>query len=123
MNPIIAVRRGVDITLVGTARSTQALVIEGVARLVGTQPGRPLAPTELLRRLHREIWTLLVDDPAKFVDDSYDLALRLLALHREFAQRLFDVLDPEADASETPAEPDLGRVLAFPTGEVKRAQT
>jgi hypothetical protein len=36
----------------------------------------------------------LVGEPAELVDDSYALVERLTRLHREFAQRIFEVLDP-----------------------------
>lgn len=38
-----------------------------------------------------------LDAPATAVDDAYALTIRLTDLHREFAQRLFDVLAPPVD--------------------------
>jgi len=74
-----------------TARITQAMTIEGIDRVARCFAGvaRALPPAvspdpKLLGRV--------VSGPAVLVDRQYALAGRLLGLHREFAQRLFDVL-------------------------------
>ncbi|MBC7633892.1 hypothetical protein [Aeromicrobium sp.] len=41
-------------------------------------------------------------DPAQFVDQTYDVLERLVVLHREFARRLFEVLDARDDGRPGP---------------------
>ena len=77
-----------DLTI-RAARSSQALTISALDRLV---------PRSGLRRglLSRsfELTSAVVGEPAALVDEQYELVERLTRLHREFAQRLFEVLEP-----------------------------
>lgn len=89
------------------ARSSQAAAIAAFDRLLGSHRSRPnqqLIPRALRSRLeaHRRV----SGGPAELLDDFYSLLERLLALHREFAQRLLEVL--EADPPDVPGPPEAG---------------
>jgi len=106
--------------LVAAARSSQAVVIETLGRVAGGTKHKTVPLLNRVFLLQLEFASLMLDDPAQTVDDGYELLRRLTSLHREFAQRLFEVLD----CSEHPvkANPDAasGCVLPFP---IKRAST
>ena len=124
MNWTASLRRSADDALLAVARRSQALVIETVDRVVGVRQGKPATPLKSLTRLEFALWCALVRDPAKLVDERYELAQSLWALHRQFAQRLFDVTDPAMAAKATleydQLEYDQGgttaSVLPFPVG-------
>ena len=82
----------------------------------------PLVPAERLTRVSSEIGGRLVGDPAKFVDDAYTVAQTLVDLHREFTQRLIELLD--TGPAENMGSPDQvsGLVLPFPTRLAKTAR-
>ena len=56
-----------------------------------------------------------LDDPAQFVDDGYQVLQQLTSLHREFAQRLFEVVDPRDLDVKVTSVAATGQVLPFPT--------
>ena len=104
---LIGVQERFDEACLTTARVAQALTIEGFDRLVRARdfvaqavPAPLRADQELIRRL--------VSHHADLVDRQYALVARVLGLHREFAQRLFDVLgahESQAITCETTATP------------------
>jgi hypothetical protein len=104
---LIGVQERFDEACVTTARVAQALTIDGFDRLVRARdfvaqavPAPLSADQKLIRRL--------VSHHADLVDRQYALVARLLCLHREFAQRLFDVLgahESQAITCETTATP------------------
>jgi hypothetical protein len=104
---LIGVQGWFDEACVTTARVAQALTIDGFDRLVRARDfvaQAVPAPSRLDEKLIRR----LVSHHADLVDRQYALAARLLGLHREFAQRLFDVLgahESQAIACETTAPP------------------
>jgi hypothetical protein len=121
MNWTASLRRSADDALLAVARGSQALVIESVDRAVGVRQGRPTTPLQLLTRLQFALWYTLVHDPAKLVDDRYELAQSLWGLHREFAQRLFDVTDPAKATPEPHVKPAGASILPFPASQVRRS--
>lgn len=106
--------------LVAAARSSQAVVIGALDRAAGGHNRRTVPLLNRVGRLQLEFVTLMLDDPAQIVDEAYEVLHRLTSLHREFAQRLFDVLDPRDIPVKATSDPRSGRVLPFPA---KRAST
>jgi hypothetical protein len=91
MNVLFDAQDRFDEASVTTARLAQAVTIEGFDRLVRARavlsqvlPAAVRPDQPLIRRL--------VSNHADLVDRQYAVIGRLLGLHREFAQRLFDVL-------------------------------
>ncbi len=87
------------------ARTSQAGAIAAFDRLLGStasRAARQIVPDTLRSRLeaHRRVSV----GSAELMDDFYSLLELLLALHREFAQRLFEVL--EADPPVVPSRPE-----------------
>lgn len=79
------------------ARTTQAAAVEGIDRLTHLGPRarrrqRHNAPVAALMTLTRR----LVGEPDDLIDRGYLLTARLVELHREFAQRVLEILDAEA---------------------------
>jgi hypothetical protein len=104
---LIGVQERFDEACVTTARVAQALTIDGFARLVRVRDFVAQAVPAPLN-LDQELIRCLVSHHADLVDRQYALVARLLGLHREFAQRLFDVLgaqESEAISGETTAPP------------------
>ena len=101
--------------LVAVARGSQALVIETLDRAAGVRGRRTPPLLHRVGRLQLELVSLVLDDPARFVDDGYELLRRLTSLHREFAQRMFEVVDPRDLPVKVTSHPTSGRVLPFPT--------
>ncbi len=94
MTWIVSGRNTVAETLFAAARTSQALVIQCLDRTAGAD-NRGVTPLlNRLGRVHLQLSGLMLDDTARFVDEGYEHLQRLTALHREFAQRLFEVLDP-----------------------------
>jgi hypothetical protein len=91
VNVLLSVQERFDEASLTTARSTQAMTIGGFDRIwragAGVAQGLPGAVSP-----NQELIDRLVSHQADFVDRQYALLGRLLGLHREFAQRLFDVL-------------------------------
>ena len=106
--------------LVAAARSSQALVIETVDRAAGVGQRKTVRLLNRVGRLPLELGSLVLDDPAQLVDAGYELLQRLVSLHREFAQRLFEVVDPRERSLKVTSDAAAGHVLPFPT---KRAST
>ena len=92
MKWIGTVRHQLDQALVATARSSQALLIESLDRAVRPPNNRALRTATRLARLQLGLGSQLLEGPAGIIDDNYDLLQRLTALHREFTQRLFEVM-------------------------------
>jgi len=86
------------------ARTMQALTIEAVDRLVPVSHESP-GPLTRMVGVSFDLTAAFMGEPAEFVDQSYALVERLTRLHREFAQRLFEVFDPRSDAPRR-GEPD-----------------
>ena len=101
--------------LVGAARNSQALVIETLDRTAGVSERRALPLLHRVGRLQLAFVRLMLDDPAQFIDEGYELVQRLTSLHREFAQRLFEVVDPRDPSPVVTSDAASGEVLPFPT--------
>ena len=114
------VRRTADDAIVAVARVSQALAIESVDRAVGVRPGKPVTPLQLLTRLELAAMSVLTRDPAKLVDERYELAQSLWTLHREFAQRLFDVMDPRQLSLEPETPTSAATIVMFPDRRAQR---
>jgi hypothetical protein len=104
--------------LLAVARSSQALVIETLDRTAGASERKSLPLLHRVGRLQLAFVRLMLEDPAQFVDEGYDLFQRLTSLHREFAQRLFEVLDPRGPFPTVTSDAPSGDVLPFPTRRV-----
>lgn len=114
MNWITDLRPKVDAGLLLTARTSQALAIVSVDSALGLAARSRVVPVQLLKRINSDIGKRLVGNPAAFLDESYAVTQRLLDVHREFAQRLVEVLDPRPDTSTEAPGPPSARVLPFP---------
>jgi hypothetical protein len=104
---LLSVQERLDEASLRTARLTQAMTIGGFDRLVRAGAGVAQALPAAVRP-HRESIDRLVSRQADLVDRQYALLGRLLGLHREFAQRLFDVLgaqESQGTIAETTAPP------------------
>jgi len=106
--------------LVAVARGSQALVIETLDRAAGVRGRRKLPLLHRVARLQLEFASLVLDDPARVVDDGHELFQRLTSLHREFAQRMFEVVDHRELPVKVTSHATSGRVLPSPT---QRAST
>jgi hypothetical protein len=91
VNVLLQVQERFDEASLTAARLAQAMTIGGFDRLVrarrGISQALPAAVSPDQKLIPR-----LVSHQADLVDRQYALIERLLGLHREFAQRLFDVL-------------------------------
>ncbi|WP_340536878.1 hypothetical protein [Nocardioides sp. GXZ039] len=78
--------------LVQQTRRSQAAVIASTDRLArdGDDQVRPLGR---LWRANLALLERLVGDPLGAVDRAYDHTLRVVAMHREFAHRIFEAID------------------------------
>ena len=114
MNWTVRIRRTADDAIVAIARRTQGLAIESLDRAVGVRRGKPATPLQLLTRLEFALLSVFVHDTAKLVDERYELAQSLWALHREFAQRLFDVADPRQANLEPATATRDATIVSFP---------
>lgn len=95
-------RKGASKALLGATRASQALVVESVDRTFRYLP-HAVVPRQLARRA------------VPVMDGTYEVSLQLLALHREFAQRLVDAMkiaetrtfdqDARADVIDLQREP------------------
>jgi len=101
--------------LFAAARNSQALVIEALDRTARVRGRRELPLLNRISQLQHELVSLLLDDPAQFVDDGYQVLQQLTSLHREFAQRLFEVVDPRDLDVKVTSVAATGQVLPFPT--------
>lgn len=116
MNWTASLWHSADDALIALARSSQALVIEAADRTVGVREGRPMASLQRLTGVKFELWYAMLNDASRLVDERYALMQSLWALHREFAQRLFDVMDPAKATRERDCEAGTASVLQFPVG-------
>lgn len=91
MDVLSTVQDRLDDASLDTARIAQAMAIDGFDRVArgfaGVVRALPAAVSPDPKLVAR-----VVSGPADLVDRQYALVGRLLGLHREFAQRLFDVL-------------------------------
>jgi hypothetical protein len=104
--------------LLAAARNSQALVIETLDRTAGASERKSLPLLHRVGRLQLAFASLMLDDPAQFVDEGYELVQRLTSLHREFAQRLFEVVDPRDLSPVVTSDAASGEVLPFPSRRV-----
>lgn len=101
MGVVLGVQHQFDEASTTTARVAQAIAIDGFDRLVQTRDSLSVVlPTAF--RPNQKLVKRLASHQAEVVDRQYALLIRLLGLHREFAQRLFDVLG----AHESSGAPD-----------------
>lgn len=121
MSWIGALQSNMGDALVAAARSTQALVIETLDRTAGGNKHNTVPLLNRVVGLQLEFVSLMLDDPARIVDDGYEVLRRLTSLHREFAQRLFDVVDPRDIPVEVTSAPGSGRVLPFPAKRASKS--
>ena len=75
------------------ARSSQALVIEGVSRVVHAGPDRLPAVRRRVAQVQLDLTAILIGDPDRFVDSLYAYAQTLMDLHHEFVHRVLEALD------------------------------
>ena len=123
MKWIRTARHVADEALLTVARGSQAAVIGALDRVLAGPRAKPGTLSERVRKVQFGLADVVVGDSARAVDESYGLAQRLLDLHREFAQRLFDVADPrerpgETDSAAEPAE--SAHILPFPAARSMR---
>jgi hypothetical protein len=101
---------------IATARTSQALVIEAADRLVQLTSHQTTVKRLLTMQL--DAMDTVLGDHAQLVEQSYDTLQRMVALHREFAGRLFEAIDKRDDgtlAGVTPHE-HLATVHTLRTG-------
>ena len=102
MSTLVTGQQRFDEASLTTARVAQAITIEGFDRLVQLRDGLsqilPAAVSPNQRMVSR-----LISHHSDVVDRQYALMGHLLGLHREFAQRLFDVLSAH-ESSDAPEE-------------------
>lgn len=92
MRPLTTLVRESERINIRAARLSQALVIACVSRVAGTAaPDRPGLVGRVARR-QLDLVTTVVGDPDDLVDSLYVHAQRLIALHQEFAHRVFDAM-------------------------------
>jgi hypothetical protein len=115
MTWIVSGRNTVGDALIAAARTSQAFVIQSLDRTAGADERGILPFMNRVGRVNLQVAGLLFDDTARFVDDGYEFLQRLTALHREFAQRLFEVLDSRDPSLAANTEAENGGVLPFPT--------
>lgn len=100
-----------DETLMSVTRSTQAALIESFDRTIGHDTRLPGTRRFKALRSHADRW--LLEEPAARLDHNYELFQRMLALHREFAQRMFEVLDSRDTMPGTEPAGATCQVLPF----------
>ena len=118
MTWIDPVRHQLDQALVATARSSQALVIESLDRAVRTPKRRVRGIATRLGRPQLGLVGQLLEGTAGFIDDNYELLQRLTALHREFTQRLFEVMGSHRVIPPT-VDQGTGQLLPFRSDRVQ----
>ena len=109
MDFITTVQQALESRVLATARGTQARVIESFDRVTGAGPGN-FKPFAWITGAQMEMLELVVTDPAQTIDRQYWFVARLLDLHREFAQRLFDVVE-QLDGPPPEVHPDVAPVV------------
>ena len=96
---------------VDSARTAQAGVISAFDRLLSSGPAEGKL-VGLALHLQLDVLALVIGQPAVAVDRQYRFVAGLLELHREFAQRLFDVVEgPDVEAPVTHSDPGLAPVV------------
>lgn len=85
---------------VTTARTSQAFAIAAMDRLVGSTPEEPSVVSRILQ-VELDVVGAVTGEPGRVVDQSYDVLQRLVVLHREFARRLFEVVDARDEGVAT----------------------
>jgi hypothetical protein len=108
----------VEARVLESARTAQAGVIASLAGVTGAGPGE-VKPFGWLAGAQLEMLALVFADPARAIDRQYRFVARLLDLHREFAQRLFDVVE-QLDGPGPEVHRDLARVVRL---DSRRAST
>lgn len=86
-------------TLLAAARSVQAVAVESFDRSIAAGERTPFARGVRSAAGTRDLEERFVATCAEVLDDTYEVAQRLLTLHREFAQRLFEVLETRWDST------------------------
>jgi hypothetical protein len=94
--------------VVAMARTSQALVIEAVDRLVRLDDTQRIAKSVLNKA--PDAWDAVLADFPELLEQSYETLEDLVALHREFARRLVEAIDQRADSQ--PAEVTIHEQLA-----------
>lgn len=98
MGPVIRLVRESQRINLRAARHSQALVIACVSRLAGTATPPRTTLIGRATRLQLDLAAIAVGDPVQFVDSLYVHAEKLMALHREFADRLFEAIGTDERA-------------------------
>lgn len=115
MHPLTRLRTdSQDVLLLATRRS-QAWVIVGVDQLARDDRERP-RPLGRLWRFQLNLLASLVGEPSGIVDQSYGHLQQVLALHREFGQRLLEILETLETPDHSPAAPsaaESAQVIPF----------
>jgi hypothetical protein len=107
MTYLINACRRIDAAVLSSVRGTQAVVVEALDRLVGGRgahrPGGQRSPLGRLFNFQLEVMDLWVGDTASQAQESFDRAVRLLVLQREFLQRILEAADTR-DATRITAD-------------------
>jgi hypothetical protein len=104
-------RRGQALSL-ATARNSQALVIVAVDR-VARKPASGATPIGRVWAAQLNVAGILVGEPLTLADEGYQHVQRLVELHREFAQRLFEAFDTRDLL--TASNPATSNVIQMPS--------
>jgi hypothetical protein len=92
-------------------RHSQAWVIAAVDRLA-RDDHRP-RPLGRLWRLQLAVAAALVGEPTEIVDQTYGHLEGLVALQREFGQRLLDTVDDQEGQRDSQVSDDGGQLIPF----------
>src|SRR4051812_47804891 len=104
MGPLVWCAGKLSRVVVVSARTSQTMVIEVVDRLARDRHADRVRLLGRLWAAQLDLLATALGDPERVMDDSYDAATRLLALHREFAHRLLEITDHDNPAIR-PSEP------------------
>lgn len=104
-----ALQSRLEARVLESARTAQAGVIASFDRITGAGAGE-FKPLGWVAGTQLELLALIVADPAQAIDRQYRFAARLLELHREFTQRVFEVVE-EVDGPAPESHRDLTSVV------------
>jgi len=95
MRPLNALVRESQKVSLRAARQSQAIVIQGVARVAGQEKVERPRMIGRAWRLQLSLVGRLAGDPAQLIDSIYVHAQRLVSLNQEFTHRILEVLDDD----------------------------
>ena len=91
-------------------RSSQALVIAGLSRVVHAGPARGRKILSGAAEAQLDVIADLVGDPDRFVDSVYAHAQQLVALHQEFIHRVLEAVDAD-DGTTSESRGPVAKVI------------